>query len=51
MPGRIDEVEATVHAVVNNVAAIQTTFILQVLLKLAVNVLDYLFVATVTNTY
>ena len=40
MADRVDEVEAAVYAVVDDVSSIQTTLILKISLKLIVNILD-----------
>jgi hypothetical protein len=40
VPSGIDEVEAAVHTIVDNVTTVKTTFVLKVLLKLAINILD-----------
>ena len=38
--GRVDEVEAAVNSVIDDVATVETTLVLQVLLVLVVDVLD-----------
>ena len=40
MAGRVDEVEAAVDAVVDDVASVESALVLQVLLVLVVDVLD-----------
>lgn len=47
MPKRRDEVEAAVDSVVDDVAPVQATLIVEVSLKLVVNVVDNCFEAVV----
>ena len=51
VPIRRDEVEAAVDAIVDNVAAVQSTFIAQESLELVVDVLDYRLEAAETKYF
>ena len=43
MSGGVDEVKAAVYPAVHDVASVETALILQILLKLVVDVLNYCF--------
>ena len=50
MTGRVDKVEAAVDTVVNNVASVESTLIMQVFLKLLIYVLDNRLVTRTETT-